>query len=66
MLSSDLNSFWINLSMNYRLPAEFGSGIYNLFTSLLRTASSKSFGLFVAPIINIRASSLPKVLAPSN
>jgi hypothetical protein len=52
--------------MNYLLPAAFGSGIYKRFTNLLLTASSRSSGLFVAPIIKILASSPPKVFAPSS
>jgi hypothetical protein len=52
--------------MNYLRPAVLGKGIYNFLESLLLTASSKSSGLLVAPIINILSFSPPKVLAPSS
>lgn len=59
-------SYSIKRFMNYRLPSAFGKGIYNLFTKRLRAASSRSSGLLVAPIINMREFSPPKELAPSN
>ena len=51
---------------NCRRPAALGNGIYSFLTRRLLTASSRSSGLFVAPIIKILASSPAKVFAPSN
>ena len=64
--SSYLKSLEIILSMNYLLDAALGIGMYNLLPRRLLTASSRSFGLFVAPIIRILASSPANVLAPSS
>jgi hypothetical protein len=52
--------------MNYFLPAWLGSGMYNLLTIRRLTASSRSSGLLVAPIIRILAFSPANVLAPSS
>lgn len=50
--------------MSCLLPSKFGKGIYNLFTNLLRTASSSYCGKLVAPIIRTLSSLF--VLAPSS
>ena len=59
-------SFYSNRSINYLRPCPFGRGMYSFLTRRLLTASSRSSGLFVAPIISILASSPAKVFAPSN
>lgn len=59
-------SLAISRQRNYLLPAAFGKGIYSFLTKRLLTASSRSSGLLVAPIINILASSPANVFAPSN
>ena len=61
-----LSSLSINRCKNCLRPAPLGKGIYNFLTRRRLTASSRSLGRFVAPIISIRASSPAKVFAPSS
>lgn len=62
-LSLNPSSLDMDLNNSY-LPALFGRGMYSLLTNLLLTASSSSFGLFVAPMMRIL--SLELDFAPSN